>query len=53
MDETEDEPDFVFKVKLQRHDNGNVEVQVRWLQGVDSVLFESFCGMLKRQMTAS
>ncbi len=25
-------------------------VSVRWLQGVDSVLFESFCGMLKRKI---
>jgi 23S rRNA (adenine1618-N6)-methyltransferase len=26
------------------------DMEVRWLQGVDSVLFESFCGMLKRAM---
>ncbi|KAI4853413.1 hypothetical protein E4T44_00852 [Aureobasidium sp. EXF-8845] len=26
------------------------EMEVRWLQGVDSILFESFCGMLKRAM---
>ncbi|KAI5292410.1 hypothetical protein KEM52_006377 [Ascosphaera acerosa] len=27
-----------------------VEVTVRWLKGADSVVFESFCGMLKRRM---
>jgi 23S rRNA (adenine1618-N6)-methyltransferase len=27
-----------------------VQVSVRWIQGMDSVLFESFCGMLKRKM---
>ena len=26
------------------------ELIVRWLQGTDSVLFESFCGMLNRQL---
>jgi 23S rRNA (adenine1618-N6)-methyltransferase len=24
------------------------QVEIRWLQGKDSVLFESFCGMLRR-----
>lgn len=27
-----------------------VQVLIRWIQGEDSVLFESFCGMLKRKM---
>ena len=27
-----------------------VRVLVRWLKGTDSVLFESFCGMLKRKL---
>lgn len=48
----EDAPAFGFKVHLKSGDNGVVEVAVRWLQGRDSVLFESFCGMLKRQLTA-
>jgi len=26
------------------------EVEVRWLQGRDQVLFTSFCGMLKRAL---
>lgn len=25
-------------------------VEIRWLQGLDGVLFESFCGMLKRKL---
>ncbi|KAL8626380.1 hypothetical protein Q9189_007933, partial [Teloschistes chrysophthalmus] len=44
-----------FKVQLLMGKGGGsevegVEVKVRWLQGVDSVLFESFCGMLRREM---
>lgn len=31
---------------------GEVQVLIRWIQGTDSVLFESFCGMLKRKMEA-
>lgn len=27
-----------------------VQVLIRWIQGTDSVLFESFCGMVKRKM---
>lgn len=27
------------------------EVEVRWLRGMDQVLFQSFCGMLKRALT--
>ena len=44
----DEEPALGFKIQLQQADN--TEVVVRWLQGRDSVLFESFCGMLKRQM---
>jgi 23S rRNA (adenine1618-N6)-methyltransferase len=49
----EDEPALGFKVHWQSGDDSHVEVAVRWLQGRDSVLFESFCGMLKRQLTVS
>ncbi|CEJ62202.1 hypothetical protein PMG11_10710 [Penicillium brasilianum] len=37
---------------LERKEPESKEVQVlvRWTQGTDSVLFESFCGMLKRKM---
>ena len=32
-------------------DGGSLEVDVRWLIGHDHVLFESFCGWLKRVVT--
>ena len=40
-----------FKIQLRGSGSAGTEVKVRWLQGKDSVLFESFCGMLKRQMS--
>ena len=49
----DDEPVLGFKVQLVSSEKGSVEVLVRWIQGRDSVLFESFCGMLKRQLTKS
>lgn len=45
-------PALGFKIQLREEAEGGVEVMVRWLQGKDSVLFESFCGMLKRQLMA-
>ncbi|KAJ5176572.1 RNA N6-adenosine-methyltransferase METTL16 [Penicillium canariense] len=42
-----------IQLKLQRakHSEENeVQVVIRWIQGTDSVLFESFCGMAKRKM---
>ena len=45
------EPVFGFKVQLKSSGKGSVEVLVRWIQGRNSVLFESFCGMLKRELT--
>lgn len=30
-----------------------VQVVIHWIQGMDSVLFESFCGMLKRKLESS
>ena len=30
---------------------GQVEVKIRWVEGIDHVLFESFCGMVKRKLT--
>lgn len=53
-DEEEDEDEesaMGFKIHLKAAEIGQV-IQIRWLQGKDSVLFESFCGMLKRQMMA-
>lgn len=47
----DDEPVFGFKIQLRSIKKGGVEFLMRWIQGSDSVLFESFCGMLKRQLT--
>lgn len=41
-----------FRIQLARGSE-IVAVSIRWLQGVDCVLFESFCGMVKRQMANS
>ena len=49
-DDDDKEPALVFKVHLHREGQGSVQVDVRWMQGRDSVLFESFCGMLKRRL---
>ncbi|CAD6576060.1 MAG: hypothetical protein ASARMPRED_007590 [Alectoria sarmentosa] len=46
-------PALGFKIQLRQETEGVVQVMVRWLQGRDSVLFESFCGMLKRQLKVS
>lgn len=43
-----------FKVQVRLDgilaEERGVRVIVRWVKGVDSVLFESFCGMLKRKL---
>ncbi|KAJ0415727.1 hypothetical protein BJY00DRAFT_317547 [Aspergillus carlsbadensis] len=41
-----------FKVQLRMNsvEEKTVGVAVRWLKGTDSVLFESFCGMIKRKI---
>ncbi|KAI4265197.1 MAG: hypothetical protein L6R35_007170 [Caloplaca aegaea] len=50
-EEEEEEPALGFKVQLLMLKEGKgTEVVVRWLVGRESVLFESFCGMLKRQV---
>ena len=43
-------PTLGFKIQLRKGHEAGTEVMVRWLQGRDSVLFESFCGMVKRQL---
>lgn len=52
-EDEEEGPALGFKIQLRKGNEGRSEVMVRWLQGRDSVLFESFCGMLKRQLRAS
>lgn len=40
-----------FKVYVKQEGiSRRVRVMIRWLKGTDSVLFESFCGMLKRKL---
>ena len=39
-------------VRGQKPDEKEVRVLVRWAQGTDTVLFESFCGMVKRKLEA-
>lgn len=63
-DEDEDEPALVARISLRQRPTptpkstttttmtGTVLVHVRHLQGHDAVLFESFCGWLKRKVTA-
>lgn len=49
----EEEAALGIKIQLrQRKEAGsNVEIMVRWLKGSDAILFESFCGMLKRKLS--
>ena len=53
-DEDDDEdPALAIIIRIEGasgNDEGHA-IHVRWLRGSDSVLFESFRGMLKRQMT--
>ena len=49
--EESDEAAIVFRILIKPGKAKNeVEVVIRWLKGTQSVLFESFCGMLKRQI---
>ncbi|PGG97382.1 23S rRNA (-N6)-methyltransferase [Blastomyces parvus] len=42
--------EFGFKVSVRGGMEGQVEVTVRWVNGFDAVIFESFCGFLKRKV---
>ena len=46
----DEEPALGVKIVVREGREG-VLVDVRWLVGRDSVLFESFCGMLRREVT--
>ena len=64
-DEDENEaanpPKLGFKIKLSPapiatqdgHEKNNIGILIRWIIGNDSVIFESFCGMLRNQMMTS
>lgn len=54
-DEEEDEMEFGFKISIEEVNGESVKqegarVVIRWLKGIDSALFESFCGMVKRKL---
>lgn len=44
-----------FKIHVEPNpgDESGTKVTIRWLKGHDTVLFESFCGMLKRKIEDS
>jgi 23S rRNA (adenine1618-N6)-methyltransferase len=53
MEESDDlEMALGFKIHVESNPEGQsgAKVTVRWLKGHDGVLFESFCGMMKRQI---
>lgn len=54
MEDEGDEPDELAALGVRIAVTASKgEVVVRWLKGLDTVLFESFCGMLKRAMTTA
>jgi len=48
MEEAEDIA-FGFKIQVSGEESGT-KVLIWWVKGHDSVLFESFCGMVKRKL---
>ena len=51
--EDDNQPALGFKVQVRGVKDGEIEVFVRWLRGHESILFESFCGMLRQQVLKS
>ncbi|KAL4927295.1 DUF890 domain protein [Aspergillus undulatus] len=41
---------FKVQLKVDPVEDKDVLLTIRWIKGTDSVLFESFCGMLKRRL---
>jgi 23S rRNA (adenine1618-N6)-methyltransferase len=43
---------FGFKVRVEANPGGKAvsKLTIRWIKGHDSVIFESFCGMLKSKV---
>ena len=50
VDESKAALGFKVHVRQDGIEEKGVKVVVRWLKGTDSVLYESFCGMLKRKL---
>lgn len=52
--EDDEDVSFGFKIHLEQViEFAKTTVTIRWLKGHDSVLFESFCGMVKRKLEES
>ncbi len=53
-EDEKDEPALGFKIQLRLgKEKQEIQILVRWLRGHDSVIFESLCGMLKRQVSST
>ena len=53
-DEISHKPALMFRINIkltEQSDNSQVVLDLVWLSGKDSVLFESFCGMVKRELS--
>ena len=50
IDDEEAALGFKIQLRYDKDAKDTVVVIVRWLKGNDSVLFESFCGMIKRTL---
>jgi 23S rRNA (adenine1618-N6)-methyltransferase len=51
MEENDGDMAFGFKIHLEQVvDLGGTRVTIRWLKGHNCVIFESFCGMVKRKL---
>ena len=49
--ELDEDADMALGFKILVEKSGDdTKVTIRWLKGHDSVLFESFCGMMKRKL---
>lgn len=44
------ERSFGFEVEVAAEGSSGAKLIIRWIKGHDSVMFESFCGMLKRKV---
>ena len=64
-EEEEEEPALGVRIRVLHGGEGEgmgndkkaeeegLRVELRWMVGLDSVLFESFCGMIKREVCGS
>lgn len=51
MEEGDGDMAYGFKIYVEQVvDPRGTRITIRWLKGHDSVIFESFCGMVKRKL---